>query len=277
MNDQIIYRELDNFEAYSQIEDIQQDSWEVPDRELVPKRIPYATSKSGGIVLGAYKDDFMIGYVWGWVGYNKQEENFIYSHHNAVRKEYQNKGIGFQLKLEQRNWAIRKGFNLIKWVFDPLQTKNCNLNIHKLGATCNTYKNNYWLELKDALNEGIETDRLYCSWDLLSEHVENHVNRKYTDFSSIINNPENHVLDINQKGEFLKIENMKMDRDESIIVIEVPSNFIKMKKTNKNLAVKWRFQTRSVFQNYFDKGYKIIDFVIQKKQDTIRCYHILKC
>ncbi|MHA1198046.1 MAG: GNAT family N-acetyltransferase [Candidatus Heimdallarchaeaceae archaeon] len=276
MSNKIEYRELTDFEEYSQLEEIQQDAWDVPDRELVPKRIPYATFKSGGLVIGVYLDDLMIGYVWGWVGYSKQTGNYIYSHHNAVRKEYQNKGIGFQLKSEQRKWSIKNGFDQIKWVFDPLQTNNCYLNIHKLGATCNSYKINYWLDLKDELNEGIDTDRFFCTWDLKSEHVKNCLNQKYTDFSDLITNQENLVIDTKKNGDFLEIIELSLDASKQYIGIEVPSNYIKMKKANKPLAIDWRFQTRTIFQNYFKKGYTVIDFIIKKEQDFLRCFHILE-
>ncbi|MCE7742617.1 MAG: GNAT family N-acetyltransferase [Candidatus Heimdallarchaeota archaeon] len=276
MSSKIEYRELTDFEEFYQIEEIQTDSWDVPERELVPKRIPYATFKSGGVVIGAYEEDLMIGYVWGWVGYNKQYGNYIYSHHNAVRKEYQNRGIGFQLKSEQRKWSIKNGFSQIKWVFDPLQTKNVYLNIHKLGATCNSYKINYWLELKDELNEGIETDRFFCNWDLESEHVKNHLNQKHTDFSDLIKNQEHLVINTKKSGVFLEIQDLCLDFNIQNIGIEVPSNFIEMKKAHKSLAIDWRLQTRTIFQNYFKKGYKVIDFVIKKEQDFIRCFHILE-
>jgi len=275
MTDNIVYRELTDFNEYYHLEDIQVDSWGFPEREIVPKRIPYATYKSGGVVIGAFKDEQMIGYVWGWLGRN-QEGTYIYSHHNAVRKEYQNKGIGFQLKIEQKKWAINNKFDLIKWVFDPLQTKNCHLNIHKLGGTSNTYKNNYWLELKDKLNEGIETDRLVCNWFLKSNHVNNHLNKQFKDYKSIIFGSDKQVLKTKMKDTFLDIEELNLEHDEPIIALEVPSNYIKMKKNDKKLAIDWRMKTRKAFQNYFEQGYAIIDFVLEKQENSIKCFHILK-
>ena len=40
MSNKIEYRELTDFEEYSQLEEIQQDAWDVPDRELVRKKYP---------------------------------------------------------------------------------------------------------------------------------------------------------------------------------------------------------------------------------------------
>ena len=276
MENRIKFHVLDRFEEYSQVENVQEESWGFPDREIVPKRILFATSQSGGVVIGAFLDDLMIGYTWCWIAYNNQFRKFIYSHHNAVRKKYQNKNIGFLLKLEQRKWALKNGYKLIKWVFDPLQTKNCNLNLHKLGATCNTYKVNYWLELKDQLNKGVETDRFFCDWNLQSKHADNHINQIYTDYSDIISDSKKQVFETIQISDFIDIEDINMNLKESVISIEVPSNFIEMKRTNKKLAIEWRLQTRAAFQNYFNLNYKVIDFIVLKSHDTIRCFHILE-
>ena len=276
MIEEITFRELIDFNDYNQIESIQQNAWEVPDRDLCPKRLPYATVNSGGVVIGAYKGDQQIGYVWAWVGLDKQNGKYLYSHHNAVIKEFQNKGIGFQLKKEQRKWALKNGFNIIKWVFDPLQTKNCYLNIHKLGAICNTYKINYWLELQDNLNKGIDTDRLFCKWELDSEHVENRLEENYCSYGDVIFNPDCQVLETQLEEDFVKMETKKWNLNQAIISLEVPSNFIEMKTRNKPLAIDWRMLTREAFLNYFNKGYTLVDFLIDKEQHPIRCYHILK-
>ncbi len=46
MSQEIIqYKEVENFEEYDALEDIQRDAWKMPDRELVPKRLIYATKK----------------------------------------------------------------------------------------------------------------------------------------------------------------------------------------------------------------------------------------
>ena len=52
----------------------------------------------------------------------------------AVRTSHRNRGLGAQLKLEQRREALSRGIRHMEWTFDPLEIKNAFLNIHKLGA-----------------------------------------------------------------------------------------------------------------------------------------------
>ena len=62
-------------------------------------------------------------------------------HHSdmvAVDPEWQsgNRGVsvGFLLKLLHRQEAMKRGVKTINWTFDPLMSKNANLNVRKLGA-----------------------------------------------------------------------------------------------------------------------------------------------
>lgn len=270
------YKEMRDFEEYDILESIQEDAWGMPARELVPKRLIYATLKSGGVVIGAYKNSEIIGYCWGWVGNIDPYGPFIYSHHNAVRKEYQNQGVGLSLKLNQRKWAIEKGYKLINWTFDPLQSKNCYLNLHKLGVICNNYKRNYWGVMRDDLNRGIDTDRLYCIWHIASEHVEKRIQNKFKNFAELIQSSDNLVLQTRFENNRLIIEEKNLTLQSKYVIIEIPSNFIDLLKSDKQLLIQWRHETRIVFENYFNKGYIAIDFAVQKEKERIRCFHVLK-
>lgn len=270
------YREIIDFSEYDVLEDIQEDAWGMPTRELVPKRLIYATLKSGGVVIGAYKDEEIIGYCWGWVGYNELYGRFIYSHHNAVRKQFQNRGIGMKLKLAQRDWAIRNNFELINWTFDPLQSKNCYLNLHKLGVVCNNYKRNYWGEMRDSLNKGIDTDRFYCNWYLNSERVKERASGKIDDFSQKMQNKNNHVFETQSENSKILIEKANLDLISEYIFLKIPSNFTYLIKNEKPLLIQWRNETRIAFENYFKKGYRAIDFAFLKKNGEFECFHVLK-
>jgi predicted GNAT superfamily acetyltransferase len=276
MPEEIYYKELIDFSEYPILEDIQRDAWKMPDVELVPKRLIYATRKSGGVVIGAYLDEEIIGYVWGWIGNKEPFGVFVYSHHNAVRRKYQNLGIGFQLKLEQRKWALSQGYKLVNWTFDPLQSKNGYLNLHKLGATCNSYYINYWGEMVDELNIGMETDRLYCNWYLESDHVKNYLKSNHRDFSEFLENNEFQIFNTEKKGKFRAINRVNLEKTKSILILEIPSNIAIYMEENKTLAIDWRSKTRIAFLNYFEKGYKLIDFALKKDDNSLRCFHILE-
>ncbi|MCK5303620.1 MAG: GNAT family N-acetyltransferase [Candidatus Heimdallarchaeota archaeon] len=276
MKDTVEFKELTDYNEFYKIEDIQIDAWGFPDREIVPKRIIYATHRSGGMVIAAYLNQEMIGYVWGWIGRSDPYGNFIYSHHNAVVREHQNRGIGIQLKLEQRKWALERNFKTINWTFDPLQSKNCYINLHKLGAISNTYKVKYWGDMHDELNIGIDTDRFYCSWIIDSSHVKKHLNSEFEDYMEIINNKLYHSIKTTSNKGILTVKELDFDIQETIIFAEIPIDFTKIMKSNNELAKEWRKETRKILTHYFNKGYSAIDFIIDKSVTPWKGYHVLK-
>ncbi|MHA1347396.1 MAG: GNAT family N-acetyltransferase [Candidatus Heimdallarchaeaceae archaeon] len=276
MKEAIEYKELTDYSEYNQIESIQINAWGFPDREIVPKRIIYATHRSGGVVIAAYLNQEIIGYVWGWIGHDDSHGKFIYSHHNAVVKKHQNKKHGIQLKLEQRKWALKRNFKTINWTFDPLQSKNCYINLHKLGAICNTYKVKYWGDMHDELNIGIDTDRFYCNWLIDSSYVKKRLNKEFNDYTEIINNSCNHSIKTTSNNGVLKIEELDLDIQETILFAEIPINITEIMKHNIELAIEWRTETRKILTHYFNKGYSVIDFILDKSKTPWKGYHVLE-
>ena len=49
---------------------------------------------------------------------------YLHSHMLAVKEAYRNRGLGAQLKLEQRREALARGIRHMEWTFDPLEIKN---------------------------------------------------------------------------------------------------------------------------------------------------------
>jgi predicted GNAT superfamily acetyltransferase len=90
----------------------------------------------------------------------------------AVREGYRNRGLGAQLKLEQRREAVARGIQIMEWTFDPLEIKNAFLNIHKLGAIVRSYRVNFYGVSSSRLQGGLPTDRLVAEWHLDSPRVQ---------------------------------------------------------------------------------------------------------
>ena len=271
----IEYRELKDFSIYDALEEVQKDSWNMPDRELVPKRLILATQKSGGVAIGAFKEQEMIGYCWGWIGKKDPYGVFIYSHHNAVKTKYQNLGIGYYLKVKQREWALSHNYEYINWTFDPLQSNNCYLNLHKLGAICNIYYENYWGEMLDDLNKGIDTDRFYCNWILSSDNVKRKLVKEFQNYSELLNDNQYHVLLTEEEDSLLVVKSINLDLSFHTVIVQIPNNFRYMISKDKEKIIEWRKKTREVFKTYFKKGYTAIDFVLDKKDGLLNCYHVL--
>jgi len=97
---------------------------------------------------------------------------YLHSHMLAVLPSHRNRGLGTQLKWEQRREALSRGIRHMEWTFDPLEIKNAFLNIHRLGAICREYRVNFYGVSSSRLQGGLPTDRLLAEWELDSPQVE---------------------------------------------------------------------------------------------------------
>jgi predicted GNAT superfamily acetyltransferase len=118
-----------------------------------------AHSQVGGLILGGFDGNKLVGVSYGFPG-RDHTGLFLYSHLLAVDSEYRGANIGYDLKRFQAEKALENGYSKIKWTFDPLESKNAYLNIHKIGASSHEYKVNFYGQMTDPLNYGSPTDRL---------------------------------------------------------------------------------------------------------------------
>ena len=168
-------RECTTIEEFDGCLSLQREAFGLPDLELSPRRHLIVSRHAGGWTLGAFVADRMVGFVHTMAAVHGNEISG-YSHMMAVAKDYQNKGVGARLKWAQRERALRAGWKLLKWTWDPMQSRNAHFNLNRLGATVDTYAENFYgIDYSaDALitdRIGLQSDRLFATWRLDSERV----------------------------------------------------------------------------------------------------------
>ncbi len=168
---EIEVRPVTRLEEYERCVALQIAVWGYSDGDVIPRRVFVVAERIGGQVLGAFAQGTMVGFAMGLPGY-RDGRAYLHSHMLAVLPEYRNAGLGRRLKLAQREDAIERGFELMEWTFDPLEIKNAHLNLHRLGAICRRYQEDFYGPSSSPLQGGLPTDRLYAEWWLRSPHVE---------------------------------------------------------------------------------------------------------
>jgi len=168
--DSIIIRKCASLEEMRACFALQKEVWKFTDAELVPVRMFVVASKIGGQVMGAFDGPEMIGFALAIPG-QRAGRAYLHSHMLAVRQQYRNSGLGRRLKLFQRDDAMRRGFELMEWTFDPLEIKNSYLNIERLGAIARRYNVNQYGITSSPLQGGLPSDRLVAEWWMRSERV----------------------------------------------------------------------------------------------------------
>lgn len=164
--------QLATLDEFAEAVRLQQEIWGFEDVELLPLRLFVVASKIGGQVLGAFDGRNMIAFCLCIPGLKPSGKSYLHSHMLGVLPEYRNSGIGRQLKLKQREYALASGVDLIEWTFDPLEIKNAFFNIERLGVIVRRYVRNQYGTTSSHLHGALPTDRLVAEWWIRSARAD---------------------------------------------------------------------------------------------------------
>ncbi|MCU0227812.1 MAG: GNAT family N-acetyltransferase [Bryobacterales bacterium] len=170
-------RELQHREEFEQAVELQRQIWGFSDLETIPVRFFVVASKIGGQVFAAFDGARMVAFLLAVPGIKSGGQHrlhsltYLHSHMLGVLPEYRDHGLGRRLKLHQREHALRGGFSLIEWTFDPLEPRNAFFNIQRLGAIVRRYVENQYGRTSSTLHTGLPTDRFVAEWWIQSERV----------------------------------------------------------------------------------------------------------
>lgn len=191
----------------------------------------------------------------------------------GVAPEYQSAGVGYRLKLAQRESVLAQGLALITWTYDPLQARNAYLNIHKLGAVCRTYIRDYYGLMADGLNAGLPSDRLQVAWWIAGDRVRQRL-------SGRVPEPDLEALAMaNAVGRtaagLLTPGSLDLAVDAPQVGIEIPADYQAIRSADPGLALAWRLVTRQLLDAYFAAGYGVEDFAGRLVERERHSYYIL--
>lgn len=172
MTEEISIYQLSNLEEFAQVVALQKEIWGYSEIELLPLRFFIVANKIGGQVLGAFDRRKMVAFCICLPGLKENGKSYLHSHMLGVLPRYRNTGLGRQLKLKQRQYALAEDVPLIEWTFDPLEIKNAFFNIERLGAIIRRYVHNQYGTTTSHLHGGLPTDRLVPEWWVKSARVE---------------------------------------------------------------------------------------------------------
>lgn len=182
----ILIRDCAGQNEYEACVQMQVKTWGYDPSDVIPRKAFIVAKKIGGQIIGAFDTSLpgaeprggpecMVGFAFSLPGIKASAAGpspYLHSHMLAVRPEWRNRGIGAQLKREQRREALACGILHMEWTFDPLEIRNAYLNIHKLGAIVRTYLVDFYGVSSSRLQGGLPTDRLVAEWSLDSPRVQ---------------------------------------------------------------------------------------------------------
>ncbi len=288
-NSGFVIRSMDRKEDFTECESIQKTISPLNEVGIVPGYMMELIGKHGGISLGTYEEDKLIGFSFAFPAYTRKNGYYLFSDTMGLYPPYQKRSLGFAMKQEQCRQGIEKGAKKIVWTYDPLLGQNANLNIRKLGGIVNRYELEKYNEVSTSIGVNIPADRFYLQWQIHSERVKKRVfdlevpkmrYRKQLNFKSITKTQLVTKI-INQYGiqkeiTYRDLFDIRLDREEPSLVIEIPYDYKQLKTDFPIVARNWRLQTRSVFNRYInEKGYRVYEFFQLIDGDERRNFYLL--
>jgi predicted GNAT superfamily acetyltransferase len=263
---------------YKACEDIQREVWHSQDLDIIPVPLLLVSSRTGGILLGAYNSlGDLIGFAFSILGVVNGEP-VQHSCMLAVRAAYRNFDVGFKLKLTQRKEALKRKITAVTSSFDPMLPINAYFTLGKLGERADAYEENFCGETTSFSDRGTPTDRLISRWDLESHSVtrrleagpQRHDIRKELKQRTVIN----HLVEV--APGMTNSSAIKLNCAEDQFLFEVPYNLPEIKSRDLGVALEWQGKLRQVFRHYFKKDYAATDFWVVEQDGRLRAFYFLE-
>jgi len=307
-------RDLASMEDYREVEQIQIEAWGFNELDVVPSGQLIAAKWAGAVLLGAFDAERMIGFVYGFPALEEGHVS-LHSHMLAVRPGSRNLHAGIYLKLAQRIKALEQGLDEISWTFDPLQALNANLNFARLGVISERYiVNFYGEETSSPLHRGVGTDRLWVRWLISTERVnrrialvrgqedgesghkdrecqqaaEHHMPTEAScqldpncfqpdipaDIKADTGEPGPLIL-ARSGGSWVHTASSDLPGEFDECLIEIPADIGAVKRTNIEVAQRWRSGVQSAFLRLFSSGFVALEFVKSGSPSDPRWFYLL--
>ena len=265
----ITVRDIDLLSEIREVEVLQKNVWGIDDLDVVPLTMLIATTAVGAALIGAFNESKLVGFVYGFPGYEK--ELVHHSHMLAIRPSYRNLNLGYKLKLAQRERVLAQGINRITWTFDPLQSLNAYFNFGKLGVIADTYKIDFYGEATSSFLHQVGTDRLWVTWQLHSQRVNERLKTEKKE-SRFASEGIPSLVQVGNSDKPVRNDSTEILTQEHLL-IEIPSDINALQNKKPELAVEWREATRWAFTRAIAAGYLVEEFYRSAREDqTVGAY-----
>lgn len=275
-------RILETPQEMEQVQELQRLVWPGSEVDIIPAHVLLTFAHNGGLVLGAYEGDTLVGLSVGFPGIYQVPDGPRLkhcSHELGVHPNHRDSGLGFALKRAQWQAVRQQGIDRITWTYDPLLSRNAHLNIARLGAVCNTYLRELYGIMRDGLNAGLPSDRFQVDWWVYSQRVERRLGSQPR--------PKMTLDQYRQAGCQFLYDAARSDAgwlaptetftrpQGNIVLAEIPSDFPALKAADLALARDWKLFARSVFETCFEAGFLVTDFVHESDMRQPRSFYVL--
>jgi predicted GNAT superfamily acetyltransferase len=256
----ITIRRAESIADYRACQDAQRLAWGIAEAGYV---VPIATlvgaNLHGGLVLGAFRDEgSAVGLSFGFLG-RVDDRLCLYSQLTGVVPGWQARGLGYELKQVQRDFARAESLPLIAWAFDPLQAGNARFNLVRLGACVRRYVDNMYGPRTDALNAGVPTDRVIAEWDVRGEPSAGPIEGLV-----LLDGVPRLIWAAETSGGIRIPEDVNENPTADQVLVEIPERIAELRRDHPDAAEAWRVAVGRALKGAFAAGYLAVSLVSEQ-------------
>ncbi len=255
----LVIRELDSIPDLLRALHLEKDVWGLHDADVTPLTTAIASRAAGAFWLGAFDDADLVGIAYAFPSLHNGRFGF-HSHLLAVRPSHRGTGIGYRLKLVQRDRALALGVGEITWTFDPLRSRNAHLNFGRLGVISDKYIADFYGPQTSSPLHVNSTDRLWVTWQLGSRRVGQRL--QGGEFRPEALDALKHLEPLVRfNGDSRPVlPDVATAVSRQRVAIEIPGDIGCIEQENLPLAREWRVATRTAFTAALESGFIVKEF-----------------
>src|ERR1700736_3934811 len=232
-------------DEFAACEAMSRDIWGAAERNVVPRELLLTMQHNGGLVHGAFlPTGRLVGFCFAFLGVRDGQLRLC-SHQLGVLPEFRGTGIGIALKQAQRYDALRLGYELVTWTFDPLEARNAYINLHRLGCIARLYDRDHYGLMEDELNRGLPSDRFEAEWWLRRAKPVLAADPVMMLRMGADGGPGREPHDLSA---------------QRAVLITVPTDFQGVNGASLERALRWRMESRAAFEAALAAGLIAVDF-----------------
>nr|NQU90586.1 hypothetical protein [Bacteroidota bacterium] len=257
-------RELKTHEEIQKCVDLQGEIWgldELGRMSPITLEALIGDTPKMGIVMGGFLHDEMIAMQ---IVLPSLEPQTVYLHMIGIVKQYRSMHIGYHMEEYLFNILRKWNIKRMLWTYEPLEGGNANNYLSKSGACVIKYLPNHY-QVTDEMSGGMPIDRF-----LVVVHLDD-------EFHTGKPHERHPALSLEEALKKIPIARPDFLPQTDMVLVEIPENLQKLKTTNMEQAVKYRFETRNIFTEYINKrGFFSAYFYSTMIDDKRHNYYLLQ-
>ncbi|MGB0522847.1 MAG: hypothetical protein ACPGJS_07795 [Flammeovirgaceae bacterium] len=264
-------RKVESQQEFLEVVEIEKAAWGFDNLlESTPPHVMQASNKVGGLVLGAFHQNQMVGFCHTIPAFDSTLKAYHHMHSLGIYPHAKALHPGFAILAAHRLASLKMKVDKVTWTFDPLEARNANLYIRKVGAVVETpyIANMYGESLLGGINAGIPADRLIATWHLHESRVADRLNG--------VNLPSLALQQLQTNYPMLNFHDEKQEIPNQSFALEIPADFQALKLENLKKALQIRITIRKVMTQALNHGRRIVDFHSVLKGNERRNFYIIE-